>query len=298
MDAAHVEGSALGTARRWPLHGTLGLALVALAWPLNWGLEGLRTHVLFFPLWLGYALSVDALCLRRTGTSLAARSRLGFAGLFVLSVPLWWLFELFNLRLGNWEYLARREFSDLEYFALASLSFSTVLPAVLATAELARSARWIERLPRGPRLAPSPRLARTCAAIGLAMLALLLAFPRACYPFAWTSLVFLLEGLNQRLGRRSLASDLARGDWRPWLALWIGGLVCGFFWELWNYWSHPKWIYHVPGVEFGHVFEMPILGYLGYLPFAHELWLFALLCLPGSRRWLEPGLDGAGAGAR
>ena len=42
-------------------HGWLGLALVAVFWILNWTLSGLRTHWGFFPLWLGYCLTVDAL---------------------------------------------------------------------------------------------------------------------------------------------------------------------------------------------------------------------------------------------
>jgi hypothetical protein len=67
----------------------VGLALIAVAWPLNWGVgvEGLRTHLLFFPLWLGYALLVDAMVKRRRGTSILTRSRLDFAGLFLASAP-------------------------------------------------------------------------------------------------------------------------------------------------------------------------------------------------------------------
>ena len=42
----------------------------------------------------------------------------------------------------------------------------------------------------------------------------------------------------------------------------------------------PKWIYHVPYVGVAKVFEMPLLGYLGYFPFAMELWLLAHLLLP------------------
>lgn len=47
--------------RHFPWHGGIGIALVAVVWPLNWGvpLKGLRTHLLFFPLWLGYALAID-----------------------------------------------------------------------------------------------------------------------------------------------------------------------------------------------------------------------------------------------
>jgi len=43
-----------------------------------------------------------------------------------------------------------------------------------------------------------------------------------------------------------------------------GTLFTGFWWELWNFYSMPKWIYHIPYVGFWNVFEMPVLGYLGY----------------------------------
>ena len=72
--------------RGFAAHGWLGLLLVAVAWPLNWGLPGLRTHLLFFPLWLGYVLVMDALVLRRRGTSLFTRSRRRFVLLFVALV--------------------------------------------------------------------------------------------------------------------------------------------------------------------------------------------------------------------
>jgi hypothetical protein len=87
----------------------------------------LRTHLLFFPLWLGYALLVDALVLRQRGTSILTRSPKDFALLFVYSAPAWWLFEAFNLRTHNWHYLGGERFSPLAYFFLTSLSFSTVM---------------------------------------------------------------------------------------------------------------------------------------------------------------------------
>jgi hypothetical protein len=42
---------------------------MTVSWGLSWGLSGLRTHLLFFPLWLGLILTVDGLVLRRSGTS-------------------------------------------------------------------------------------------------------------------------------------------------------------------------------------------------------------------------------------
>jgi hypothetical protein len=40
---------------------------------------------------------------------------------------------------------------------------------------------------------------------------------------------------------------------------------------MWNYFSYPKWVYTVAWGGFAHIFEMPLLGYGGYLPFALEL---------------------------
>jgi hypothetical protein len=50
----------------------------------------------------------------------------------------------------------------------------------------------------------------------------------------------------------------------------LSALVCGFFWEMWNYGSLVKWVYGIPFVDRFHLFEMPVLGYSGYLPFGLE----------------------------
>jgi hypothetical protein len=265
--------------RSAPITLGLGLALIAAGWPLNWMLEGNRTQWLFFPLWLGYVLAVDGIVQIRTGSSILRRAPRVFVALFPLSVPTWWLFEAFNERL----YLGDETFGRLEYFLYCSLSFSTVVPAIFESAELIRSFPFVERFARGP-VFPKQGATRsyrwTLAMAGAAMLMAMLVWPRLCYPFVWTSIVFLLEPLCLAWGRRSFTEDLLRGDWRNWMSLWIGSLVCGFFWEMWNLHSYPKWIYHVPGVGFAKVFEMPVLGYLGYLPFAMELYLVANLVLP------------------
>lgn len=258
-------------------HGWLGLLLIAVAWPLNWGLPGLRTHLLFFPLWLGYVLTVDALVLRRRGTSILSRSRRDFVLLFLISAPAWWLFEVFNWRTQNWHYLGREQFGDLTYFVLASVAFSTVMPAVFETAELVRSFGWVERLGRWRSVAPTRRTVRTFVGTGVLLVALIMIWPDVFYPFIWAAVYCLLEPLNVRLGRRTLLDPLQHGDWRPVVALALGALICGFFWEMWNYYAYPKWVYRTPGVQFLHVFEMPLLGYIGYLPFALEL--YALLHL-------------------
>jgi hypothetical protein len=256
---------------KWPFHGWFGLCLVVIFWILNWSLSGLRTHWLFFPMWLGYCLTVDGLVFYRKGSSLLTRGALAYFCLFIISIPSWWLFEIINWRTSNWYYEGRNYFTDFQFFLFSSLSFSTVMPAVFETAELAGTFNWIKRLKAGPFLIPGRSVLLFLFATGCIMFLLLLLWPVYFFPLVWISLYFILEPVNMWLGSLSLLRYTSRGDWRPILALWIGCLICGFFWEMWNFYSYPRWIYNLPLVDFFHLFEMPLLGYLGYLPFSMEL---------------------------
>jgi hypothetical protein len=256
---------------RIALHGLFGLCLISVFWYLNWNLEGPRTHWGFFPLWLGYSLTVDGIVLIRTGTSLIARDRARFIGLFLMSIPAWWVFEAINLRTQNWRYLGTEGFSPLAYAFWTTVSFSTVMPAVFETSELMASFGWFSRWSRGPRLGVGKSTVRAFFVGGWVMLAVLLLWPRLFFPFVWISLFFILEPVNLWLGHPSVATHTRRGDWRPIASLWCGVLITAFFWEMWNSGSYPKWVYDIPLVDRPRLFEMPLLGYVGYLPFALEL---------------------------
>jgi hypothetical protein len=269
-----------------PLHGWLGLVLIVIFWTLNWTLTGLRTHWGFFPLWLGYCLTVDGLVYWRTGTSLLKRSPSRYVGLFLVSSPVWWLFEFLNVRTQNWEYLAVEYFSPLAYAFWTTLCFTTVIPAVFGSAELFASFDFVKRLRRGPAIGTDRRTTLFFFILGWVMLLLMWLWPKIFFPFLWLSVFFILEPINIWRGNRSLAFWTQRGDWRPVISLWLGVLLTGFFWEMWNFYSFPKWIYHVPWGNWLHVFEMPLLGYGGYLPFALELYaLYHLISgLLGNKR--------------
>lgn len=266
------ETGARRALRPLPRHGWIGLALIAVFWPVNWLMGGLRTTVAFFPLWLGYSLVMDALALRQSGTSLLARSRKAYVGLFLVASPAWWLFEAINLRVQNWEYLGAENFSPMAYFLNASLCFSVVMPAVFGAAEWFSGMGWVRRMKPWLVIRKDRPTTVGFFITGWVMLALLLAWPRYFFPFVWLSVYFILEPVNVWLGNRSLADDTQHGDWRRVVSLFAGVLLTGFFWELWNYYAYPKWIYHVPGVDFARIFEMPLPGYGGYLPFALELY--------------------------
>jgi hypothetical protein len=285
--SVQAEGSTFTKAQhswtRWTPRLVVGGALNVVAWVSAWARIGPLAHYSFFPLWLGFILVADAVTEARSGTSLWRRGTASFIGLFVVSAPFWWYFERLNERVGNWHYRSERAYGTAAYIFWASLAFSTVIPAVLAVAELLRTfwpggrqqtanSRRQEQSPPELRL---PRLSWPVAVgivgVGIGTLILALLVPDWFFPFLWLSLVVILDPVNSAAGEESIIGRLRAGRWCGIARLMLAGLVCGFFWEMWNFWSLPQWYYTVPHVGFGKVFAMPILGYGGYLPFALEI---------------------------
>jgi hypothetical protein len=67
-------------------------------------------------------------------------------------------------------------------------------------------------------------------------------------------------------------------------------LVCGLLWELWNFWAQAKWIYTVPFFEGGKLFEMPLLGFLGFPPFAvsaYAMYRMLLVAMQRGGAWMR-----------
>ena len=130
---------------------------------------------------------------------------------------------------------------------------------------------------------PSPGVFRFSVAAGAVSVVLpLVVVSTWLVPLVWVGWVLVLEPLNYRRGLPSWLGDLAKGDASRLLGLVASGAVCGVLWELWNYWAGTRWSYSVPYLGGVKIFEMPVLGYLGFLPFALEAyamyhWLRGLL---------------------
>ncbi|HEX7055420.1 MAG TPA: hypothetical protein VF211_15965 [Burkholderiales bacterium] len=261
-----------GKACEWPWWLWAGLGLVGAGWTLAWR-EGLvpaewRRHT-FTLLWLGYIVVMNALAYRRSGRSPLTHRTGWFASLFLASALFWWLFEHLNQFSRNWYYTGIAAKGAWDYFLQASLPFSTVLPAVASTWA------WLAAFPRLDRMRLFPVragawLAWLSLVAGVGTLAALPLAPEALFAMLWLAPLLVLAALQFVLTGETLFSPLAQGDWRPVLQPALAALVCGFFWELWNYGSLARWHYSVPYVQRFHVFEMPLLGYAGYLPFGVE----------------------------
>lgn len=267
----------------FPHWGWFGLGLCLAFWVVAWTpteAEWLRRYT-FPPLWLGYVIFVNALLVRRTGRCPMTREPGFFCLLFPVSAAFWWLFEYLNRYVNNWVYQHASEVGAVEYWIHASLSFATVLPAVYSTYQLLRSVQPLQaRLFRGPVLSlPAPRcLGLLCVgAFGAALAGIGIA-PAYLFPLLWIGPLGLWIGLELIQSRRSPWPELHQGDWRVFISWALAALVCGFFWEMWNLYAMPKWIYQIPWFEGFYLFEMPISGYLGYLPFGLECGIVVMVC--------------------
>ncbi|MBI2939651.1 MAG: hypothetical protein HYY04_04365 [Chloroflexi bacterium] len=258
----------------FPLYGVLGALAVVVAEAVMFArVDPVFTYFTAI-VWTGYILFADALVYRLRGESLLTRRRSEFAVMALWSVPAWLLFEAYNLHLQNWRYVGLPD--DVLLQALGyGWSFATILPGVLETAELVAASGLLATRP-SIRWQITPALLRGWLAMGLALLVAPLLVPAgvAGYLFGliWIGVILALEPINYRLGAVSLLRDLERGSTVRLRQLLVAGALCGLLWEFWNYWAGAKWYYSIPyPLDFGlRVFEMPLLGFLGFPPFAVE----------------------------
>jgi hypothetical protein len=262
-----------------PYQLILGLALIAIWWPIAWLQLRPLSDYYFFPLWLGYILTVDGIVEWQTGTSAWRRSKPTFILLFPLSAVLWWIFEGLNEFLENWYYIHPEGTGRIYYIVTSTLSFATVIPAVVGTIELFASFRIGERLPGLGRWQFGRSGLMRFQIAGVVMLILIAVWPTYAFALVWLALFFVIEPINQRLGQPSLWQYARDNRWGPVYNVMLATTFTGLFWEMWNFYANPKWFYDVPFVHVLQIFEMPALGYFGYMPFGMEVVAFTALSL-------------------
>jgi hypothetical protein len=285
-----------------PLHVAVAAPEGALAHLARW------VAINMTPLcWVGFLLLFDGLLTglqQRLGPGSPARTRpRRFAICFVTSAGVWLFFDWVNFSfIHAWDYHWVEPLALLHEYLAKFVAFGAISPAMFMAAELYQQLGL--RRVRGPAL-PVTRpwqVAMLVVGVPAFLSPFFVREPIACFPL-WVSLVLVFDPLNHWLGggrTPTLIADWQAGRWGRTVALMLGGLTCGFFWEFWNYWAAAKWTYDLPflgALEQHRLFEMPLPGFAGFLPFALECWVVfqtILLALGGLRlRWAEPLPDDA-----
>lgn len=235
--------------------------------------------------WAWYPLLIALASSWALFTGRSAETPRFWLSLFFWSAPLWFTFELINLRIANWYYVFAADSRPVRVVA-AFTAFATVLPAIYLVY------RWIARLGiadglTGPCL-PLSRRSGWLVGAGVAFLALALWLPRLFFPLVWGFLTLVLEPWNyRRAPNRSLLADLERGRYQRLVRLLAAGAIVGLIWESLNALAGTRWIYTVPGLEGHKLFEMPIPGFLGFP-------VFALDCFVAYQALVNAGCAAAG----
>ena len=247
-----------------------GVALVGM---LN-GAEPFASWFFVFA-WWSYIFFLDGATYLRRGSSILLDRPRGFLYLVPWSTAFWLFFELANLQLANW-YYAGLPVSAVSRWVGIFVSFATVLPGIFETMDFLSTFRIAERTRCNPeKWRVTENRCRWMTVLGVAFLLLPLLFPRYCFPLIWGATALLLEPYLAKRRETSLWSHLAAGRLAVPLRILLAGAICGLCWESWNFWASAKWIYTVPFFEELKLFEMPVLGFLGFPPFALECYTFA-----------------------
>jgi len=265
--------------------GTLIFTLLRLPHPLwlnDWQL---------LPLWWGFILVMDGLVYHRNaGRSLFANATTELIAMGVLSISGWLIFEYFNffIRL-NWYYPLAGLITHDKFLVYAVLGSSAFIPMAFEWYQfLCTFPGLATRYRFGPKLAWSKNLRLGIGIVALVGLFLSAWFPDGLFFVVWLAPLIVLAIALGMLGIWTpFVSIKERGDWSFLLVFGPTFLFQGFFLEGFNWLSvqhgadgqvhgfNPGyWTYIIPYVNQVHVFEMPLLGYLGYLPFSIYCWIW------------------------
>lgn len=235
-----------------------------------WGLYldiGFIAQPFYVWAWWSYIFVLDALVRRKRGASLLTTRRRLLPSVLLWSVTFWYFFELLNLRYQNWYYVGVFGIGSvtdaLAGIAFGTAAFATVFMGLFETYELLTAIRLFDHVGLRPRRLAS-WVPYAVQAVGAVMVTLSLSFSHYLAPLVWGSLSFLVDPWNYRRGARSILADVERGDLGVLLRLLLSGLACGLVWESFNFLAPQKWIYTVRGLEELKLFEMPVLGFLGF----------------------------------
>lgn len=260
-------------ARGWAGMGVILLAEFYLALHGQGWLRAGGPAIFFTPIvWTGYLLLVDGMVWTLAGESLLSTAPRRFRLLVGWSVPLWMIFEVYNLRLENWAYVGLPGspwLSGLGY----TWSFTTIWPAIFETADLARALGiFSQRQRSGVVLSRSSRMSLGLCGALLVTVPVLVPSHFGSYLFGavWLGFILLLDPVLHHWKAPSFLLELERGETANLWEFLLAGAVCGIFWEFWNYWAAAKWLYIFPIGQGSKIFEMPFLGYLGFPAFAME----------------------------
>lgn len=255
-------------------YGFVGIFLVLFSQAIL--ILGIPMPFTTFLVWLGYILVVDCFNFMIKKNSYLMDRRLKLFLMFLLSAIVWFIFELFNSlsKFPAWYYVNLPTYNPLTFIRV-TLAFSTIIPAILETSELIGALHSFRKLEPKIKLPINNFIVYIVFASGATFMLIPFVISTPwIWVFIWTGFILLVDPILYIFhDEKSILFQIKKRKFHIIVSLIIAGYICGFLWEFWNYWAHTKWYYSIPVLENIKIFEIPVIGFLAYGPFALELYV-------------------------
>lgn len=251
-------------------------------WVINWAL---------LPLWWGFILMLDGVVYKRNeGKSMVKEAPSELIAMGVLSISGWLIFEYFNFFIElNWYYPAAFLMHHDEFLLYAIIGSSAFIPMAFEWYHLLRTFPLLNaRYKSGPKVKYSLKTKIILLIIAFALLAGLSFYPDSLFYAVWLAPLAIMIIVLSFLKIWTPFTPIVNGDWTSLILFAPVWLLQGLCVECWNYLSFENpnltdtynpgyWDYCIPFVNFGHLFNMPFLGYLGYVPFSIYCFIWVIV---------------------
>ncbi|NQT62433.1 MAG: hypothetical protein HQ556_05695 [Candidatus Marinimicrobia bacterium] len=262
--------------------------MTELKWLLHWS---------DLPIFWGFTLMLDGIVYKRKGgVSIIATIPQEMVGIALSSVAGWMIFEYLNFFVGeNWYYPAGDIIPNTEFLLYAIIGSSGLIPMAFEWYSLLNTFEGMKhRFDQGLKFSLPLWFKNIVLVIAFSGMFVSGLFPNQMFFSLWVSPLLILAIILDRINVWTPFEPIKDGNWTPILVFALTYLLTGVSMEAWNFFSaaHANdvvttyapayWVYSLPYVNTPRMFEMPILGYLGYLPFSVYCWIwwimFAFLC--------------------
>lgn len=242
-------------------------------WFLNWA---------YIPLYWGFIFLLDGVVYKRTGgKSMFNNAPQELIGIGVASVSGWLIFEYLNFFvLEYWYYPKGDLVPDDEFCTYAIFASSALLPLAFQWYSLFNTfPSFVKKYHHGPKITFGKSLQVILLCLSYLGLFFMSFYPTDLCAVIWLAPLIILTVVLDLLDIWTPFTPIKKGNWTPVMFMALTYLLEGFLLEGQNYCSashiggalqtdYPGyWVYNVPFVNQFHVFEMPVVGFYGYLPF-------------------------------
>ncbi len=283
---------------KWPIWFWIGLFFWGSALFLLWTKATAPKWYLHWsdmPLFWGFVLMLDGwVYVRNGGKSLIRNVPQEIVAIGIVSAGGWMLFEYLNFFVHfDWYYPFGNIISQEQFLLYAILISSGLLTVAFEWYSLFQTFPIFKnRFSNGIKIIIPEKLKNYLIYLSLFFLIASGIWPNIFFWSLWLAPALLLALVIDKCGVWSPLRAIGQGNWNPVLVFALTYFCAGLVLECQNYFSaiHAAdrtitfttapayWQYDLPYINDFHLFEMPVVGFMGYLPFSGYCWLWWIAC--------------------